>query len=356
MSHKLIFHNSPVDECVTFPSTKQSCIFSPNEIHRGYYIGILHLCAPPGSGQTVCLIESHVSASSSNTLSVLYAIVCLLYIPSVTEPVFQLILSQCNMNFKNDQIVSNIYIGVFFVRLQSQPLSLCSGTPELYVDQQQITGVVGGSVTVLCYYSSQGSTGGWCRMGGSCVAVGYYGALDGTFVKLVQEQRETTNGYVLMVNMSGLMMKNTGWYRCEKGKLHMPVHITVNQPTTTQSTTASEYIKPSMIPFLFIQYCQRSRNIERPFLKQSGNLLTMHSLEFIRSFMLNIIKKMDSLNQIQMRVTHQLRKPGSDQFQSTSQLPDFIHLNINDIPVSLVLIYHFCLSQQHKLHPLTKRH
>ncbi|XP_071022575.1 polymeric immunoglobulin receptor-like isoform X2 [Oncorhynchus clarkii lewisi] len=122
-------------------------------------------------------------------------------------------------------------------------ISVTPGTPELYVDQQQMTGVVGGSVTVLCYYSSQGSTGGWCRMGGSCVAVGLSRALDGTFVKLVQEQRETTNGYVLMVNMSGLMMKNTGWYRCEKGKLHMPVHITVNQPTTTQSTTT---ISPSV--------------------------------------------------------------------------------------------------------------
>ncbi|XP_029525273.1 polymeric immunoglobulin receptor-like isoform X2 [Oncorhynchus nerka] len=117
-------------------------------------------------------------------------------------------------------------------------ISVTPGTPEIYVDQQELTGVVGGSVTVLCYYSSQGSTGGWCRMGGSCVAVGLSGALNGTCVKLVQEQRETTNGYVLMVTMRGLMMENTGWYWCEKGDLQMPVHITVNQPTTTQSTTA----------------------------------------------------------------------------------------------------------------------
>ncbi|XP_031679418.1 uncharacterized protein LOC109888975 isoform X2 [Oncorhynchus kisutch] len=118
-----------------------------------------------------------------------------------------------------------------------------SGTPELYVDQQQMTGVVGGSVTVLCYYSSQGSSGRWCRMGGPCVAVGHYGALDGTFVKLVQEESRTSNGYVLMVTMSGLMMENTGWYWCEKGDIQMPVHITVNQPTTTQSTTT---ITPSV--------------------------------------------------------------------------------------------------------------
>ncbi|XP_036840654.1 polymeric immunoglobulin receptor isoform X2 [Oncorhynchus mykiss] len=118
-------------------------------------------------------------------------------------------------------------------------ISVTPGTPELYVDQQQMTGVVGGSVTVLCYYSSQGSRGKWCKMGGPCVAVGLSGDLDGTFVKLVQEQREITKGYVLMVTMSGLMMENTGWYWCEKGKLQMPVHITVNQPTTTQSTTTT---------------------------------------------------------------------------------------------------------------------
>ncbi|XP_042179523.1 polymeric immunoglobulin receptor-like [Oncorhynchus tshawytscha] len=122
-------------------------------------------------------------------------------------------------------------------------ISVPPGTPELYVDQQQMTGVVGGSVTVLCYYSSQGSTGGWCRMGGSCVAAGHSRVLDGTCVKLVQEESRTTNGYVLMVTMSGLMMENTGWYWCEKGDLQMPVHITVNQPTTTQSTTT---ITPSV--------------------------------------------------------------------------------------------------------------
>ncbi|XP_038816107.1 uncharacterized protein LOC120017432, partial [Salvelinus namaycush] len=118
-------------------------------------------------------------------------------------------------------------------------ISVTPGTPELYVDQQEMTGVVGGSVTVLCYYSSYGRRGRWCRMGGSCVAVGSSGAFDGTVVKLVQEQRETTNGFVLTVTMSGLMMENTGWYWCEKGKLQMPVHITVNQPTTTQSTTTN---------------------------------------------------------------------------------------------------------------------
>uniref|UniRef100_A0A4W5JBZ4 Ig-like domain-containing protein n=1 Tax=Hucho hucho TaxID=62062 RepID=A0A4W5JBZ4_9TELE len=128
------------------------------------------------------------------------------------------------------------------VRLQ---LSVTPGTPELYVDQQELTRVVGGSVTVLCYYSAFEVSERWCRMGWSCVAVGHSGALDGTFVKLQQEQIETTNGYVLMVTMSGLRIENTGWYWCEKGDLQMPVYITVNQPNTTQSNTTTT-ITPSV--------------------------------------------------------------------------------------------------------------
>ncbi|KAL0964617.1 hypothetical protein UPYG_G00326500 [Umbra pygmaea] len=32
-------------------------------------------------------------------------------------------------------------------------------------------------------------------------------------------------------------MRDTGWYCCSNGDLQMPVHITVNQQTTTQITT-----------------------------------------------------------------------------------------------------------------------
>uniref|UniRef100_A0A4W5JPR2 Ig-like domain-containing protein n=1 Tax=Hucho hucho TaxID=62062 RepID=A0A4W5JPR2_9TELE len=136
------------------------------------------------------------------------------------------------------------------VRLQ---LSVTPGTPELYVDQQELTGVVGESVTVRCYYSSLGGSGRWCRMGGSCVFMRCSGALDGTFVKLQQEQRETSNGYVLMVTMSGLRIENTGWYWCEKGDLQKPVYITVNQPNTTQSnTTTTNEKKQSLLEVLLI--------------------------------------------------------------------------------------------------------
>eukprot|EP00063_Salmo_salar_P024605 XP_013999440.1 PREDICTED: uncharacterized protein LOC106571187 [Salmo salar] len=116
-------------------------------------------------------------------------------------------------------------------------LSVTPGTPELYVDQQEVTGVEGGSVIVNCYYIGTGNSKWWCRIVGirSCVW-GNYGTIDGTSVN-IQQSTDTTRGNVLKVTMSGLKMENTGWYRCGVGDLMMPVHITVRQLTTTQSTT-----------------------------------------------------------------------------------------------------------------------
>ncbi|XP_045069366.1 uncharacterized protein LOC121558414 [Coregonus clupeaformis] len=53
------------------------------------------------------------------------------------------------------------------IRIQWFYLSVTPATPELYVDQQEVTGVEGGSVTVRCYYSNSGDIK-WCRMGGDC--------------------------------------------------------------------------------------------------------------------------------------------------------------------------------------------
>ncbi|CAB1318982.1 unnamed protein product, partial [Coregonus sp. 'balchen'] len=112
-------------------------------------------------------------------------------------------------------------------------LSVTPGTPELYVDQQELTGVEGGSVIVKCYYGDIGHMK-WYRIGGSVSCVwGNSGTLDGTSVTLQQ----TTRRNILTVTMSGLKMENTGWYSCEVGDRMMPVHITVRRQTTTQSTT-----------------------------------------------------------------------------------------------------------------------
>uniref|UniRef100_A0A8K9UUG9 Immunoglobulin domain-containing protein n=1 Tax=Oncorhynchus mykiss TaxID=8022 RepID=A0A8K9UUG9_ONCMY len=125
-------------------------------------------------------------------------------------------------------------------------LSVATGTARLYVDQQHVTGVEGQSVTVNCNYSNSGDFC-WCRLGGSCV-VRTVGNLDGASVEL---KRILANGKkVMIVTMSQLKMKNTGWYWCAVGDLQMPVHITVNQPTTTQSntTTTSNLLVVLLIP------------------------------------------------------------------------------------------------------------
>ncbi|CAB1318979.1 unnamed protein product, partial [Coregonus sp. 'balchen'] len=114
-------------------------------------------------------------------------------------------------------------------------LSVTPGTPELYVDQQEVTGVEGGSVIVKCYYSEIGHMK-WCRIGRissvSCMW-GNSGSIDGTSVTLQQTTRRNN----ITVTMSDLKMENTGWYSCEVGDRMMPVHITVRRQTTTQSTT-----------------------------------------------------------------------------------------------------------------------
>ncbi|XP_029608121.1 polymeric immunoglobulin receptor-like [Salmo trutta] len=113
-------------------------------------------------------------------------------------------------------------------------LSVTPGTPELYVDHQEVTGVEGGSVTVCCYFSNSGDMK-WCRMGGDCVS-GYSGTLNGTSVRLKQTS-DANNRTVLTVTMSGLKMENIDWYWCRVGELEMPVHITVSQQTATQRSS-----------------------------------------------------------------------------------------------------------------------
>ncbi|XP_029565737.1 uncharacterized protein LOC115159823 [Salmo trutta] len=128
-------------------------------------------------------------------------------------------------------------IGGSNVMIEKFQLFVTTGTPELYVDQWEVTGVEGGSVIVKCYYSDTGNRKWWCRIGvnGSCVERNST-TIDGTSVTR-QQTTLATRGNVLMVTMSGLKMENTGWYRCGGGDLMMPVHITVRQQTTTQSTS-----------------------------------------------------------------------------------------------------------------------
>eukprot|EP00063_Salmo_salar_P024045 XP_013998880.1 PREDICTED: uncharacterized protein LOC106570838 [Salmo salar] len=123
-------------------------------------------------------------------------------------------------------------IGGSNVMIETFQLFVTTGTPELYVDQQEVTGVEGGSVIVKCYYSDTRNRKWWCRIGvnNSCER-------NSTTIVTRQQTTDATRGNVLTVTMSGLKIENTGWYRCGGGDLMMPVHITVRQQTTTQSTS-----------------------------------------------------------------------------------------------------------------------
>ncbi|XP_071001001.1 polymeric immunoglobulin receptor-like isoform X1 [Oncorhynchus clarkii lewisi] len=152
------------------------------------------------------------------------------------------------------------------VGIEQFNLSVNSGTPELYVDQQDVTGVEGGSVIVNCYHSNTGNRKWWCRIGvnGSHVERNS-GTIDGTSVTL-QQATDVTRINVLTVTMSGLKMENTGWYRCGVGDLIMPVHITVRRQTTTQSTTTMTTAEP----------VQTDNTVQGP---EGGKKVTMSSID-----------------------------------------------------------------------------
>ncbi|KAJ8339667.1 hypothetical protein SKAU_G00343000 [Synaphobranchus kaupii] len=50
-------------------------------------------------------------------------------------------------------------------------LSVTAGTPGLWVDQQEVTGVEGGHVSVQCHYNEPNDRKSWCRAGDSCIEV-----------------------------------------------------------------------------------------------------------------------------------------------------------------------------------------
>ncbi|XP_036374271.1 polymeric immunoglobulin receptor-like [Megalops cyprinoides] len=108
-------------------------------------------------------------------------------------------------------------------------LTVTAGTPGLWVDQQEVTGVEGGSVRVQCRYSNRGDTKKWCRSWGSCVA-GNSGN-----VRISDDRLNN----VFTVTVRRLERKDTGWYWCAAGDLQIPVHITVTQPATAVTTSTS---------------------------------------------------------------------------------------------------------------------
>ncbi|KAJ8339666.1 hypothetical protein SKAU_G00342990 [Synaphobranchus kaupii] len=109
-------------------------------------------------------------------------------------------------------------------------LWITAGTPGLWVDQQEVTGVEGGHVSVQCHYNELYDRKSWCRAGGSCVEVssGKSGR---------SEIKDVSSKKVFNVTMRELNREDTGWYWCAAGELQIPVHITVTQKTTTTTVT-----------------------------------------------------------------------------------------------------------------------
>lgn len=99
-----------------------------------------------------------------------------------------------------------------------------TATPDLYVENQTVTGYEGSHVVISCNHQSK-SPKAWCKIGGPCVSTS--GNISGASVQL----RNTDRGF--SVTMSELTMKNTGWYWCSAGYQQMPVHITVQSATSS---------------------------------------------------------------------------------------------------------------------------
>ncbi|XP_064189994.1 polymeric immunoglobulin receptor-like isoform X2 [Anguilla rostrata] len=109
-------------------------------------------------------------------------------------------------------------------------LSVTAGTPGLRVDQQEVTGVEGGCVSVQCHYNESSSMKKWCRAEGSCVEVN-------SNKSERAEIKDNRSENVFIVTMRELNREDTGWYWCAAGELQIPVHINVTQKTTTPTVT-----------------------------------------------------------------------------------------------------------------------
>uniref|UniRef100_A0A3B3ZQX9 Immunoglobulin domain-containing protein n=1 Tax=Periophthalmus magnuspinnatus TaxID=409849 RepID=A0A3B3ZQX9_9GOBI len=104
--------------------------------------------------------------------------------------------------------------------------------PSLYVDQQSITAVLGGSVTVTCHYAKRSSFK-WCKLGSKCISKS--GEMDGMEV-IISTQWEMAN-----VTLKELKEKHSGWYFCQNGGFQMPVNLTVMREITTAGEFGAEF-------------------------------------------------------------------------------------------------------------------
>ncbi|KAL4594142.1 hypothetical protein GN956_G26145 [Arapaima gigas] len=121
--------------------------------------------------------------------------------------------------FKKPELVYNIRV--------------TSDTPGLSVKDNTVEAELGGSVTVLCFYSDVYSKRekGWCRAGmrGSCVKTRSTEASSGRATLKV----DPTAG-VFRVTLRDLEKEDTGWYWCSAGDLKFPFHIKVSEKRSSK--------------------------------------------------------------------------------------------------------------------------
>uniref|UniRef100_A0A3B4UD79 Immunoglobulin domain-containing protein n=1 Tax=Seriola dumerili TaxID=41447 RepID=A0A3B4UD79_SERDU len=151
-------------------------------------------------------------------------------------------------------------------------LSVTTDTPSLSVDHQEITGFIGESINISCYYRNSGESE-WCRLGMNCVT-GSSGSIDGTSVTI-----SATVPNVFTVTMSGLKTESSGWYYCVKGELQMPVHVTVTEKPTTSTPRTTKY--PTNISLTLEPVHQSSVFASKDPSTVQQNSLSIHLKSFI---------------------------------------------------------------------------
>ncbi|KAK7901854.1 hypothetical protein WMY93_018623 [Mugilogobius chulae] len=101
---------------------------------------------------------------------------------------------------------------------------------KLSVDSQLIIGYFDDQITIKCKYKGSGTLQ-WCRVGGPCIRTS--GDINGA-----QVFANSGDTGVFSVTMIGLTAQNIGWYWCDFGGLQMPVFLQVTErPTTTTIAT-----------------------------------------------------------------------------------------------------------------------
>ncbi|KAG9329951.1 hypothetical protein JZ751_028522, partial [Albula glossodonta] len=115
-------------------------------------------------------------------------------------------------------------------------LTVTTGTPDLSVEKNRVSGVEGGNVTIHCLYgnSLQGTQKKWCRIGDqiSCLEAGAVETSQNSIIQISDDDIGQFN-----VTVRELERSDTGWYWCAAGGLQIPVHIYVSEKTETTAGT-----------------------------------------------------------------------------------------------------------------------